>query len=103
MERDNRRPWQEPNLWVPVLAITAVVGVAMFFWPTGEKPGEPIKEETPATPRNDLLSQGKAEEPKIQYPVPGEAGKPAGAITQSPVEKEQHPGLDDSEAFIEEE
>ena len=104
MERDNRRPWQEPNLWVPVLAITAVIGAALFFWPMGEKSKEPVKEETTATSPDDLLSHEQAEEPKIQFPVPGEAGETAGAITQSPGENtQQHPSLDESDAFIEEE
>ena len=103
MERDNRKQWQEPNLWVPVLIIMVVIGAALFFWPAGEKPKEPVKEDTSAATKDNLQLPGEAEEPKIQYPVPGDAGKPEGAITQSPKEKTQLPGLDESDAFIEEE
>jgi len=102
MEHNHRRQWQEPNLWLPVLIITAVLGVVLYFWWGEEKPAEPAAKETPAPAQEGLKLPEVTEEPKIQFPVPM-PGKPEETITQSQLEKETLPVLDESDAFIEEE
>ena len=103
MNRDNRQQWKEPGLLVPVFAVAAVLGLALYFWPGGKKAEAPAPEVTPASPQDVLKLHGQNEEPKVQYPVPGEGREPEGAITQPAAEKKPLPVLDESDAFIEEE
>ena len=103
MPRTDRQQWNEPGLLVPVLFVVAVLVVVVLFWPSGEKPQEPVTEETPAVTQDDLKLQGPIEEPQILYPVPQETEKAGGAITQPQQEVQPPPVLDESDAFIEEE
>lgn len=103
MTRTDRHDWKEPGLLVPVLFVVAVLVAVVLFWPEGEKPQEPVKEETPAVAQDDLTLPGQIEEPQIQYPVPQETEKASGAITQPQQEVQPLPVLDESDAFIEEE
>jgi hypothetical protein len=99
MTGENRQHWKEPGLLVPILAVMAAV---IFFWPTGKKPQEAVKEEAPAVSRDDLKLQGKIEEPQIQYPVAQENGKTSAEAR--PQEAAQAlPALDESDAVIDEE
>ena len=103
MTRDNRQQWNEPGLLVPVLFIVAMLVAGVLFWPSDEKPQEPVTEETPAVAQDDLNLQGPTEEAQIQYPVPQETEQEEGAITQPQQEVQPPPVLDESDAFIEEE
>ena len=103
MTHDNRQQWKEPGLLVPILAVMAVMAAVIFFWPSGKKPQETVKEETPAITQDDLKLQGKIREPQIQYPVPQETGKGNGANARPQEEAQPLPALDESDAFIEEE
>ena len=103
MERHDRQQWKEPNFWAPMLVITVVLGVVLFFWWGEEQPAEPpAREEMPVSPQEGLELPAEVEEPEIQYPVPV-PGLPEEAITPSQMEKEPLPVLDLSDAFIEEE
>ncbi|MGH8121060.1 MAG: DUF3014 domain-containing protein [Gammaproteobacteria bacterium] len=104
MEQRDRHQWKEPNLWAPVLIITAILFVVLYFLWGEEKPVEPFQKVMPAPPQEELQLPAETGEPAIQYPVPVPVPEePEAAVPPSPTEQQPLPVQDLSDAFIEEE
>lgn len=105
MERNGGLRRREPNIWVPVLVIAAVLGLVVYFWPAAEKPGDtpPLQAPAPAPAEEDLLTPAPVvEEPQIRFPVPVPA-QPEVSEAPEQITPQPSPVVDVGDDFIEEE